>query len=197
MEITSEMVKALREKTNSSMMECRKALVEANGDFTKAEEILRVRGLSIADRKSGRTTTEGVIHAYIHTGNKLGVMVEVACETDFVARTDEFKDMVKDLAMHIAASAPLAVGREDISPEVLEAEKRVYEEQAKEAKKPEAMWEKIVGGKLEAFYKSSCLMEQEFVKDPAMTISDLVKGMIAKTGENIVVRRFIRYKLGD
>ena len=197
MEITSEMVKALREKTNSSMMECRKALVEANGDFTKAEEILRVRGLSIADRKSGRTTTEGVIHAYIHTGNKLGVMVEVACETDFVARTDEFKDMVKDIAMHIAASAPLAVGREDIAPEVIESEKHVYEEQAREAKKPEAMWEKIVNGKLEAFYKGSCLMEQEFVKDPAMTISDLVKGMIAKTGENIVVRRFIRYKLGD
>jgi elongation factor Ts len=197
MEITSEMVKALREKTNSSMMECRKALVEANGDFTKAEEILRVRGLSIADRKSGRTTTEGVIHAYIHTGNKLGVMVEVACETDFVARTDEFKDMVKDIAMHIAASAPLAVGREDIANEVIESEKHVYEEQAREAKKPEAMWEKIVNGKLEAFYKGSCLMEQEFVKDPAMTISDLVKGMIAKTGENIVVRRFIRYKLGD
>jgi elongation factor Ts len=191
------MVKALREKTNSSMMECRKALVEANGDFTKAEEILRVRGLSIADRKSGRTTTEGVIHAYIHTGNKLGVMVEIACETDFVARTDEFKDMVKDIAMHIAASAPLAVGREDIANEVIESEKHVYEEQAREAKKPEAMWEKIVNGKLEAFYKGSCLMEQEFVKDPAMTISDLVKGMIAKTGENIVVRRFIRYKLGD
>jgi len=197
MEITSEMVKALREKTNSSMMECRKALVEANGDFTKAEEILRVRGLSIADRKSGRTTTEGVIHAYIHTGNKLGVMVEVACETDFVARTDEFKDMVRDIAMHIAASAPLAVGREDIAHEVIEAEKHVYEEQAREAKKPEAMWQKIIDGKLEAFYKSSCLMEQEFVKDPAVTISDLMKAMIAKTGENIVVRRFIRYKLGD
>jgi elongation factor Ts len=197
MEITSEMVKALREKTNSSMMECRKALVEANGDFTKAEEILRVRGLSIADRKSGRTTSEGLISAYIHTGSKLGVMVEVNCETDFVARTDEFKGMVKDIAMHIAASAPLAVAREDISPEVLEAEKRVYEEQAREAKKPENLWEKIIAGKLEAFYKASCLMEQEFVKDPSITISDLVKAMIAKTGENIVVRRFIRYKLGD
>ena len=197
MEVTSELVKALRDKTNSSMMECRKALVEANGDFAKAEEILRVRGLSMADRKSGRTASQGLIHAYIHPGGKIGVLVEINCETDFVARTDEFIGLAKDIAMHIAASVPLTIAREDVAPEILEAEHRVYEEQLKGSKKPENIWPKIIEGKLEAFYKANCLLEQEFVKDASMTVGDLIKSLIAKTGENMVVRRFVRFKLGD
>lgn len=197
MEITSEMVKALREKTNSSMMECRKALLEAEGDFARAEEILRIRGLNIADRKSTRAASQGLVQAYIHQGGKMGVLVEVNCETDFVARTDEFIQLAKDIAMHIAANIPLAVSREDIPRELVEAERRVYEEQARESKKPENLWDKIIDGKMEAFYKSSCLMEQEFVRDASVTIEALVKSLIAKTGENIIIRRFTYYKLGQ
>ncbi|RMG68530.1 MAG: translation elongation factor Ts [Nitrospirae bacterium] len=196
MSITAEMVKNLREKTGAGMMDCKKALTEAGGDFDKAVELLRKKGLAAAEKKAGRQASEGVIASYIHM-DKIGVMVEVNCETDFVARTDDFKQFVKDIAMHIAAASPRYLKREDIPEEVINKEKEIYKEQIKN--KPEHVIEKIVEGKLEKFYSDVCLLDQVFVKDPEgkKKVKDLLTEMIAKLGENIVIRRFVRYQLGE
>ena len=196
MTITAEMVKNLREKTGAGMMDCKKALTEAEGDFDKAVELLRKKGLAAAEKKAGRQASEGVIASYIHM-DKIGVLVEVNCETDFVARTDDFKQFVKDIAMHIAASSPRYVKREDIPEEIINKEKEIYKEQIKG--KPEHVIDKIVEGKLEKFYSEVCLLDQVFVKDPEQkkTIKDLLTELIAKLGENIVIRRFVRFQLGE
>lgn len=197
MEISASQVKELRELTGISMMECKNALVEAQGDVTKAIEILRKKGIAKAEKKATRAVNEGVIISYIHPGNKLGVLLEVNCETDFVAKTDDFMNFAKDIAMHIAATNPLAVRREEIKPEVLEKEKEIYREQVRAQKKPENIVEKIVEGKLEKFYQENCLLEQPFVKDPQITIKDYLTNTIAKIGENINIARFVRFKLGE
>jgi len=196
MSITAAMVKQLREKTGAGMMECKKALNEANGDFEKAIEILRKKGISAAEKRAGRAASEGIIGSYIHM-DKIGVLVEVNCETDFVARTDDFRTLVKDIAMHIAAANPRYLSREDVPAEVIEKEKEIYKEQIKG--KPEHIVDKIVEGKLEKFYNENCLLEQIFVKDPEQkkTIKDIVTEAIAKLGENIVVKRFVRFQLGE
>jgi len=196
MSITAEMVKQLREKTGAGMMECKKALTEANGDFDKAIEVLRKKGISAAEKRAGRVASEGIIGSYIHM-DKIGVLVEVNCETDFVARTDDFRTLVKDIAMHIAAANPRYLSREDVPAEVIEKEKEIYKEQIKG--KPEHIVDKIVEGKLEKFYNENCLLEQIFVKDPEQkkTIKDIVTETIAKLGENIVVKRFVRFQLGE
>ncbi len=196
MTITAEMVKNLREKTGAGMMDCKKALTEAEGDFDKAVELLRKKGLAAAEKKAGRQASEGVIGSYIHM-DKIGVLLEVNCETDFVARTDDFKEFVKDVAMHIAAASPRYLSREDIPEDVINKEKEIYKEQIKN--KPEHVVEKIVQGKLEKFYSEVCLLDQVFVKDPEgkKKVKDLLTEMIAKLGENIVIRRFVRYQLGE
>lgn len=196
-DIPAEMVKKLREKTGAGMMDCKNALVECAGDEAKAVELLRVKGLAEAKKRAARAANEGVIISYIHPGDKLGVLVEVNCETDFVARTDEFREMTKNIAMHIAASDPIAVGREDIPPDVLEAEKKIVAEQAKTSGKPEKVIEKITEGRLNKFYAESCLLEQAYVKDPEITVKEYIDSTIAKLGENVIVRRFTRYKLGE
>ena len=197
MEITASQVKELRERTGIGMMDCKNALVEANGDSDKAVDILRKKGIAKAEKKADRKVKEGVILSYIHPGNKLGVLVEVNCETDFVARTDDFLTFVKGIAMHIAATSPIAIRREEIDPKVIDKEKEIYREQARGQKKPEALLEKIAEGKLEKFYQESCLLEQPFVKDPQTTVKDYQTAIIAKIGENIVVRRFSRFRLGE
>ncbi len=197
MKITAQMVKQLREMTGAGMMDCKKALQEANGDFDKAIKILRERGLAKAAKKAGRAANEGIIHAYIHGGGRIGVMVEVNCETDFVARTDDFKNLVNDIALHIAAFAPRWVTREDVPQEVIEQEKEIYRKQALSEGKPEHVVERIVEGKLKNFYKDTVLMEQPFVKDEDKTVEEVIKEAIAKIGENIVVRRFVRWELGE
>lgn len=197
MQITAQMVKKLRDMTGAGMMDCKKALQEAGGDFDKAVKILRERGLAKAAKKAGRAAKEGIIHAYIHGGGRIGVMVEVNCETDFVARTDEFKNLVNDIALHIAAFAPRWVKREDVPAEVIEQEKEIYRKQALAEGKPEHVVEKIVEGKLKNFYKENVLLEQPFVKDEDKTVEDVIKEAIAKIGENIVVRRFVRWELGE
>jgi len=196
MSITAEMVKQLREKTGAGMMDCKKALTEAGGDFDKAIEILRKKGIAQAEKKASRQTSEGIIGSYIHM-DKIGVLVEVNCETDFVARNEEFKAFVKDLAMHIAAAAPKYLDRESIPEEVIEKEKEIYKEQVKD--KPSHVVDKIVKGKLEKFYEANCLMDQVFIKDPEQkkTIRDLLTEMIAKIGENIKIRRFVRFQVGE
>ena len=195
--ISAQDVKALREKTGAGMMDCKKALQEAGGDPERAVSYLREKGIARAAGKAGRSTKEGLIYSYIHPGDKLGVLLEVNCEPDFVARTDEFRSFVKDIAMHVAASNPVAVRREDIDPAVVESERQIYRTQAANEGKPENVIDRIVDGKLDKFYAESCLMEQAFVKDPDHTIKDLVQGMVAKLGENIVVKRFVRYRLGE
>lgn len=197
MKITAQMVKQLREMTGAGMMDCKKALQEANGDFDKAIKILRERGLAKAAKKAGRAAKEGIIHSYIHGGGRIGVMVEVNCETDFVARTDEFKTLVNDIALHIAAFAPRWVKREDVPEDVLEQEKEIYRKQAIQEGKPEHVIERIVEGKLKNFYKENVLLEQPFVKDEDKTVEEVVKEAIAKIGENIVIRRFVRWELGE
>lgn len=197
MEISASQVKELRDLTGISMMECKNALVEANGDVQKAVEILRKKGIAKAEKKASRAVNEGVIMSYIHPGNKLGVLIEVNCETDFVAKTEDFINFVKDIAMHIAATNPLAVRREDIDPKVLEREKDIYREQVRAQKKPENIVEKIVEGKLDKFYQESCLLEQPFVKDPQLTVKDYLTNTVAKVGENISIARFVRFKLGE
>lgn len=193
----STLVKELRQKTGAGIMDCKQALVENGDDIGKSIDWLRQKGLASAGKKAGRATNEGVIASYIHPGSKVGVLIEVNCETDFVARNDEFQSLVHDLTLQIAASKPVHVRREDISQSVIDKEMEIYRGQAKEMGKPQAAWEKIAAGKLEKFYQDSCLMEQPFVKDPNTTIADLLTQKIAKTGENIAVRRFIRYQLGD
>ncbi|MBD0304992.1 MAG: translation elongation factor Ts [Nitrospiraceae bacterium] len=193
----SVLVKELREKTGAGILDCQHALTQTGNDIEKAIEHLRQKGLAAAQKKAGREINEGTIAAYIHPGNRIGVLVEVNCETDFVARNEEFQTFVKDIALQIAASSPSFIKREDVPADLLEKEKAIYLAQAKEMGKPEPAWEKIVQGKLEKFYQESCLLEQTFIKDPTMTIKDLIAQRIAKIGENIGVRRFTRYQLGQ
>jgi elongation factor Ts len=197
MEITASAVKELREKTGAGMMDCKKALTESGGDTTKAEEWLRQKGLSAAAKKAGRVASEGAVGSYVHLGGKIGVLVEINCETDFVARNEVFTQFVKDVAMHIAASAPLFLKREDVPSDVVEKEKAIYREQLREQGKPEKVWDKILEGKLDKFYKDICLVDQPFVKDPDKSIQQLTVDMVAKIGENIQIRRFTRYQLGE
>lgn len=193
----SQLVKELREKTGAGILDCQKALQETGDDMEKAIDYLRQKGLAAAQKKSGRETNQGLIHAYIHMGGKIGVLIEVNCETDFVARNEEFKTFVNDLALQVAAAKPSYVKREDIPKEVVDKERAIYEGQAKEMGKPPAAWSKIVDGKLEKFYQESCLMEQAFIKDPAVMVKDLLAQKIAKIGENMNIRRFTRYQLGE
>lgn len=197
MNITAQMVKELREKTGAGMMDCKKALVEAGGDSDKATFVLREKGIAKAASKAGRTTAEGVIATYVHTGDKLGVMVEINCETDFVARTDKFKTFARDVAMHIAASSPLCLRREDIDSSLVDGERKVYRQQALNEDKPEKIVDKIVEGRLEKYYSEVVLIEQPYVKDNDKTIADFVKDMIATLGENIIISRFARFRLGE
>ncbi|MCP4546034.1 MAG: translation elongation factor Ts [bacterium] len=196
-EITAKLVKELREKTGAGMMNCKKALGETDGDLSKAIDYLRTKGMADAKKKSGRATKEGLVFSYIHPGGKVGVMIEVACETDFVARTPDFQNFCKDVAMQVAASAPLAVEREDLDPAVVEHEREIAKQQAIESGKPENIAEKIVTGRIEKFFGEVCLMEQAFVKDPNMTVKDLLDGMIGSLGENMAIRRFARFQLGE
>ena len=194
---SSQLVKELREKTGAGILDCQKALMENSDDMEKSIDYLRQKGLAAALKKSGRETNQGLVHAYIHMGGKIGVLIEVNCETDFVARNEEFKTFVNDLALQVAAGKPSYVKREDIPASLIEKERSIYEGQAKEMGKPPAAWPKIVEGKLEKFFQESCLIEQSFVKDPAVTIKDLVALKIAKIGENMNIRRFTRYQLGE
>ncbi|MFZ3106544.1 MAG: translation elongation factor Ts [Candidatus Hydromicrobium sp.] len=197
MEIKAELVKELREKSSAGMMDCKEALVESNGDIKKAEEILKENGLAKASKKASRATKEGIIDSYIHIGSKIGVMLEVNCETDFVARNEMFKNFVHDIALHITAAAPLYVSKEDVPQEVLDKEKELYRKQALNEGKPEKIIDKIAEGKLKKYYEENCLLEQPFVKDNDVKIGDLLKQNIAKIGENIVIKRFERYILGE
>src|SRR5687768_9030368 len=193
----SDLVKELREKTGAGILDCQKALSENGNNIDKAIDYLRQKGLAAAQKKAGRETNQGLIHAYIHAGGKIGVLVEVNCETDFVARNEEFKTFVNDLALQVAASNPSHVKREDLPSDVIAKERAIYEAQAKEMGKPPAAWPKIVEGKLEKYYQESCLLEQAFIKDPSVTVKDLLAQKIAKIGENMNVRRFVRYQLGQ
>jgi elongation factor Ts len=197
MEISAKVVKELRDQTSAGMMDCKKALQECEGDLTKAAEWLRKKGISKAEKRAGREAKEGLIASYIHPGSRLGVLVEVNCETDFVAKTDEFALFVKDVAMQIAASNPQYVVREDVPQAIIDKELDVYRTQAMEQKKPEQIAQKIAEGKLDKFFQENCLLEQAFVKDPNKTIKELVTEVIAKTGENIIIRRFARFQLGN
>ena len=197
MQITSAMVKELREKTNAGIMDCKAALQEAQGDMQKAVDYLRQKGLAVAQKRAGRIASEGMVHSYIHAGGKIGVMVEVNCETDFTARNESFGDFVKNLAMHIAATNPLAIDREGLAQEIVAREKEIYRAQALETGKPENIVDKIAEGKLNKFYQEVCLLEQAYVRDTDITIEDLLNELRAKTGENVIVRRFIRYQLGE
>ncbi len=197
MSISADIVKQLRERSGAGMMDCKKALVEAGGDMEKAMTILREKGISKAANKAGRATKEGVIGCYVHPGDKLAVLVEINCETDFVARTDQYKELARNLAMHIAAANPLVVRREELSQEQVLAEREIYRTQALNEGKPEKIVDKIVDGKVEKYYAEVCLMEQAYVKDPEKTISDLVNETIGKIGENMSIRRFVRFRLGE
>jgi len=195
--ITAAMVKQLRDATSAGMMDCKHALSECEGDINKAAEFLRKKGLATAQKRAGRAMSEGVIQSYIHMGGKMGVLVEVNCETDFVAKTDDFKEFARSIAMHIAAANPLSIKPEDVSEDVVNKEKEIYRGQALEMGKPEKMIDKIAEGKLKKFFKENCLMEQAYVRDPEKTVFDLLNEMIAKTGENIVISRFARFQLGE
>lgn len=197
MEISASMVKELREKTGVGMMDCKKALNECDGDIEKSIEYLRKKGIATAQKRGGRSTSEGQIQSYIHAGGKIGVMVEINCETDFTGKNDDFTEFARNVAMHIAASSPISVDRDGIPSEILEKEKEIYATQAEESGKPEKVIEKIVEGKINKFYAESTLLEQQYVKNPDITVKDLLNEMIAKTGENIVISRFVRYQLGE
>ncbi|GAV23462.1 translation elongation factor Ts [Carboxydothermus pertinax] len=195
--ITSQMVKELRERTGAGMMDCKRALEEAQGDMEKAIEILRQKGLAAAAKKAGRIASEGVVEAYIHGGGRIGVLVEINCETDFVAKTDEFKAFARDIAMQIAASKPEYVKREDVPQDVVEKEREILKAQALNEGKPANVVEKMVEGRIEKFFKEVCLLEQPFIKNPDVTIKELLNEKIAKIGENINIRRFVRFELGE
>ena len=197
MDISAAKVKELREKTGAGMMDCKKALTEANGDMGKAADILRTKGLASVAKRTSRVAAEGVIEAYIHGGGKLGVLVEVNCETDFVAKTDEFKAFARDIAMQIAATDPDYVGRDDVPADILDREKSVLKEQALQEGKPANIVDKIIEGRLDKFYSRVCLLDQPFVKDDSQTVGDVLKETIAKLGENMVIRRFVRYVFGQ
>ncbi len=196
-DVSANMVKELREKTGAGMMDCKKALAEAGDDFAKAEEVLRKKGLAAAAKKSSRAATEGAVASYIHMGGKIGVLVEVNCETDFVARTDGFQSLVKDIAMQIAAAAPQYVRREEVPAELVQKELEIAKAQMRDQKKPEAILEKIAQGKLEKFYEQVCLLDQPFVKEDKKKMSEVLTDAVAKIGENIQVRRFARFVLGE
>src|SRR5438045_7797084 len=195
--ISANQVKDLREKTGAPMMDCKQALTEAKGDLEQAVVLLRKRGVSVAAKKASRATTEGAVESYIHAGGKIGVLVYVNCESDFVARTEEFKDLIHDIGMHIAASDPKFVRKEDVTPEAYEREKDIYRAQAAATGKPPQVVEKIVEGKMSKFYEEVCLYEQPFIKDQTVSIGQLIASKIGKLGENIAVRRFARFKVGE
>lgn len=197
MSAPATLVKELREKTGAGILDCQKALQENSNDIEKAVDYLRQKGLAAAQKRAAREANEGIVSAYIHPGSRIGVLVEVNCETDFVARNEEFQAFVKDVALQIAAANPTYVKREDVPADIIEKEKAIYEAQAKEMGKPPAAWPKITEGKLEKFYQESCLLEQAFIKEPSVTIKDLLTQKIAKIGENLVIRRFTRYQLGQ
>jgi elongation factor Ts len=194
--ISAAMVKELREKSGAGIMDCKQALAENDGDMEKAVDFLRKKGLATAAKRAGRATSEGTVQSYIHMGGKIGVMVEVNCETDFVAKTDDFMEFARNLAMHIAATSPVGITAEDVPEDVIERERSIYRDQAVEMGKPEKMIEKIVDGKLNKFFKESCLMDQPYVRDPDKTITDYLNEVIAKTGEKVTIKRFARFQVG-
>jgi len=195
--ISAAMVKQLREKSGAGIMDCKQALAECDADIEKAVDFLRKKGLATAKKRAGRATMEGAVQSYIHMGGKIGVLVEVNCETDFVAKTDDFIEFVKNIAMHIAAANPVGIVEEDVSQDVIEREKEIYRAQALEMGKPEKMIDKIAEGKLNKFYKESCLMNQAYVRDPNITITDYLNDVIAKTGEKMTIKRFARFQIGE
>ncbi len=195
-EINAAMVKALREKSGAGIMDCKEALAECDGDMEKAVDFLRKKGLATAAKRAGRATSEGTIQSYIHMGGKIGVMVEVNCETDFVAKTDDFIEFAKNLAMHVAATNPVGITPDDVTEDILNREREIYRAQALETGKPEKMIDKIVEGKLNKFFKESCLMNQAYVKEPDKTIGDYLNEVVAKTGEKITIKRFARFQVG-
>jgi elongation factor Ts len=195
-EISAAMVKELRERSGVGIMDCKEALKECNGDMEKASDYLRKKGLATAQKRAGRVASDGTIQSYIHMGGKIGVLVEVNCETDFVAKTDGFQEFVKNIAMHIAAASPLGVVPEDITQEMIDREKEIYKAQALEMGKPENMLDKIIEGKMSKFYKENCLMDQPYVRDTSKTITDILNEMIGKTGEKITINRFARFQIG-
>jgi elongation factor Ts len=196
LEITAAMVKDLREKTNVGMMDCKKALQETGGDMEKAIDLLRQRGLAKAMKRAEKEASEGMVHSYIHSGGRIGVLIEVNCETDFAAKSEDFIEFVKNIAMHIAATGPLGIGPEDVPAEVVERERAIYMAQAKESGKPDNILEKMVDGKMRKFYEDSVLLQQKYVKDPDKTVQDYLNELVAKIGEKIIVRRFARFQLG-
>ncbi|UCF90151.1 MAG: translation elongation factor Ts [Desulfobacterales bacterium] len=195
--ISAVMVKQLREKTGSGIMDCKEALAACEGDMDKAVDFLRKKGLATAQKRAGRALSEGIIQSYIHMGGKLGVLLEVNCETDFVAKTDDFKEFAKNIAMHVAASNPLGIRPEDIPNEIIEREKEIYRAQALEMGKPDKVAEKIMEGKLGKFFKDNCLLNQAYVRNPDITVEDLLNEVIAKIGENITIKRFVRFQIGE
>ena len=197
MSIPASKVKELRDLTGAGLMDCKKALAENDGDIKKAIEFLRKKGITKAEKRAGKSAKEGIIETYVHTGNRLGVMVEINCETDFVARTDDFKSFAKEIAMQIAASNPLVVTREQLASELIEKELEIYRTQAQNTGKPEKIIDRIAQGKLEKYYQEVCLLEQSYIRDPNKTVKNLLMELIGKIGENISIRRFIRYRLGD
>lgn len=197
MAISSSIIKELREKTGVGIMDCKTALNECNGDIGKAIDHLRKKGIATAKKRGGRVTSQGQVQSYIHAGGKIGVLVEINCETDFTGKVEDFTNMVKDIAMQIAATSPIAIDRPRVPEDIVEKEKDIYATQARESGKPENIIEKIVEGKLKKFFSEACLLEQPFVKNPDITVQDLLNEMMAKTGENIVIRRFVRFQLGE
>lgn len=197
MEITASMVKELRERTGAGMMDCKKALVETGGDFDKAIVFLREKGLAAASKRAGRETAEGMVDSYIHMGGRIGVLIEVNCETDFVAKTDQFRTLVRDLAMQVAASKPLYVSRDEVPDDVTEGERQIYRTQALNEGKPEKIADKIVEGRLDKFYQEICLLDQPFIREPEKSVEDLIRETIGLLGENITVRRFARFERGE
>lgn len=195
-DISATMVKELREKTGAGIMDCKEALAECQGDMEKAVDFLRKKGLATAAKRAGRATSEGTIQSYIHMGGKIGVMVEVDCETDFVAKTDDFIEFARNLAMHIAATNPVGITSDDVSADIIDRERAIYRDQALEMGKPEKMIDKIIDGKMNKFFKDSCLMNQQYVKDPDKSIADYLNEVIAKTGEKITIKRFARFQVG-
>lgn len=196
MKITSQMVKELRDKTSAGMMDCKRALGETDGDMEKAIDLLRQKGLAVARKRADRATKEGIVECYIHAGGKLGVMVEVGCETDFVAKTDDFKAFARDIAMQIAAAGPVAVSRDEVPAAMLDREREIYSAQAQDSGKPQNIIEKIVSGKIEKYLAEVCLLEQKFVKNQDLSVQDLLNELIAKMGENISIKRFARFQIG-
>ncbi len=197
MEISASMIKELREKTGVGIMDCKAALKDCDGDMNKAIDYLRKKGIATAKKRGGRATSQGQVQSYIHAGGKIGVLVEIDCETDFSAKTEDFTNFAKDMAMQVAATMPIAIDRENVPADILEREKDIYATQARDSGKPEKIIDKIVEGKLKKFFSEACLLEQPFVKNPDVTVQDLLNEIMAKTGENVIIRRFARFQLGE